>query len=303
MQIPNAPRTDNVDFDLWLNQFVEYTRIMFKGKLSEVVAFTDADATPDVGDGNFFKTANTGATTIAMFDGGSNGQIINVLIADANTTIDFTGTNLKGNGGADWLPAANDHLVCISDGTNWYCSTIDAAISRVDHIFIPADLMSPTTTNGCDALAINEYGIDMKYLAFDNGNAEWATINIQMPPSWDRGTIKVKFHWAGEAGCSENDIVTWLIKGAAVGNDDPLDSATHGDSVYVDDTITAGTSNDLLTTAPSPALTIGGTPALGDIINLSVFRGVGEYNDDMEEDAWLLGLTIEYSKTNEVTAW
>ena len=125
MQIPSAPRTDNVEFDTWLEQFIEYVRIMFKGKLSEVATFTDGDATPDVGDGNFFKTANTGATTITMFDGGSNGQVINVLIADANTTIDFTGTNLEGNVGVDWSPIANDHMTCISDGTNWFCAISD----------------------------------------------------------------------------------------------------------------------------------------------------------------------------------
>lgn len=125
MDISNAPQTGNVDFDTWMNQFVEYIRIMFKGKLSEVAAFADGDATPDVGNGNFFKTANSGATTITMFDGGSNGQTIYVLIADANTTIDFTGTNLEGNAGVDWTPTTNDHMVCISDGTNWFCSISD----------------------------------------------------------------------------------------------------------------------------------------------------------------------------------
>lgn len=123
MDIANPPRTDNIEFDTWIQMFTEYIRIMFKGKLSEVIEFTDADATPDVGNGNFFKTANTGATTITMFDGGTNGQIINVLIGDANTTIDFTGTNLKGNGGIGWAPNANDHMVCVYDGTNWLCDT------------------------------------------------------------------------------------------------------------------------------------------------------------------------------------
>lgn len=125
MQIPNAPRTENTDFDGWLDQFVEYVRIMFKGKLSEVIAFTDGDATPDVGDGNIFKTANTGATTITMFDGGSNGQIINVIIGDVDTTIDFTDTNLEGNAGVDWTPTTNDHMTCVFDGTNWFCTISD----------------------------------------------------------------------------------------------------------------------------------------------------------------------------------
>jgi len=125
MDIANPPRTDNVELDIWLQILTEYIRVVLKGKQSEAIAFTANDATPDVGDGNYFKTANTSATTITMFDGGSNGQIINILIADVNTTIDFTGTNLKGNTGGDWSPTTNDHMTCISDGTNWYCAISD----------------------------------------------------------------------------------------------------------------------------------------------------------------------------------
>lgn len=125
MIISPAPQTGNVEFDMWMHIFVEYIRIITKGKLSEVVAFTASDATPDVGDGNFFKTANTVATTITMFDGGSNGQFIRVIIADTYTTIDFTGTNLKGNAGANWTPTTNDHMDCSYDGTNWHCSISD----------------------------------------------------------------------------------------------------------------------------------------------------------------------------------
>jgi len=125
MEITNPPRTDNIELDIWLQILTEYIRILFKGKMSEAVSFADMDATPDVGDGNFFKTANPHATTITMFDGGSDGQIIYVVIGDTHTTIDFTGTNLKGNAGADWTPTTNDHLVCIRDGNNSYSSISD----------------------------------------------------------------------------------------------------------------------------------------------------------------------------------
>jgi hypothetical protein len=87
--------------------------------------FTDQDATPDVSAARNFKTANTAATTITMFDGGTAGQEIVVVIGDALTTIDFTGTNLKGNGGADWSPASGDHLRATFDGTDWYCECFD----------------------------------------------------------------------------------------------------------------------------------------------------------------------------------
>ena len=92
---------------------------------NDVQAFVSVDATPSVAKGNFFNTSSTAATTITMFDGGVAGQKIMVLIGDANTIIDFTGTNLKGNAGVNWSPANGDWMECIYSGTNWYCSVHD----------------------------------------------------------------------------------------------------------------------------------------------------------------------------------
>lgn len=89
------------------------------------VSFASTDATPSVAGGNVFKTANAAPTTITMLDDGVNGQEVNIIIGDANTTIDFTGTNLKGNAGGDWTPTTNDSMICVFDGTNWYCRISD----------------------------------------------------------------------------------------------------------------------------------------------------------------------------------
>lgn len=87
--------------------------------------FANADATPSVSKGNLFKTANTGATIITTFHDGLAGQVIKVIFGDANTTIDFTGTNLKGNVGGDWTPADGDWMEGVFDGTDWFCSVHD----------------------------------------------------------------------------------------------------------------------------------------------------------------------------------
>jgi hypothetical protein len=128
MEIPQPPRTDNQDYDAWLHKLIRLLRNIFKGQASEFASFTDQDATPDVGDGNCFTTANTLATTITDFDSGRNGQTITVVFGDGLTTIDFTGTNLKGNVGADWSPAQSDHMVCTYDGTYWYCIISDNTV-------------------------------------------------------------------------------------------------------------------------------------------------------------------------------
>jgi len=90
----------------------------------ELNAFTDQDATPDVGAGYNFKTANTVATTITDFvnaQGLLEGHQIFVLINDSYTTIDFTSSGLNGHGGVDWDPSANDSMNCTYDGDDWNC--------------------------------------------------------------------------------------------------------------------------------------------------------------------------------------
>lgn len=89
---------------------------------SVVTLFTDQDATPSVNRGRLFKTANTVATTITNFNDGIAGQMIRVVCNDAFTTVDFSGTNLKGNGGVDWTPIAGDNAICTFDGTDWFCT-------------------------------------------------------------------------------------------------------------------------------------------------------------------------------------
>jgi hypothetical protein len=113
----NWPTTDAKDIFSWIPGQV-LSDLLWSEAFQ---TFTDADATPSVLNGKKYKTANTGATTITMFDDGVDGQDIFVVINDANTTIDFTGTNLKGNAGVDWTPGSGDTMHCVFDGTNWYC--------------------------------------------------------------------------------------------------------------------------------------------------------------------------------------
>jgi hypothetical protein len=93
------------------------------------VTFTDGDATPSIGNREFFVTANTAPTTITNFDDGKVGQKILVRFGDAVTTIDFgtrIASNLQGNSEDDWTPTLGDFMTCTYDGTYWYCTIVDA---------------------------------------------------------------------------------------------------------------------------------------------------------------------------------
>lgn len=93
-----------------------------------IQTIADGDATPSVFttvNNKLYITANASPTTITDFDSGRVGQTIWVIINDVNTTIDFTASGLKGNGGVDWSPTTGDHMICIYDGTDWYCNISD----------------------------------------------------------------------------------------------------------------------------------------------------------------------------------
>ncbi|MFA9409513.1 MAG: hypothetical protein ACERKJ_11875 [Candidatus Dadabacteria bacterium] len=195
--------------------------------------------------------------------------------------------------------------------TTTYALYMAALSIEYDHIFIPAGAFYPSSSLPCADVFVKEYDdtgtVDLQYLAFDGGAAdEYAFINFKMPPSWDLSTIKVKFHWApGHSDCTAADVVTWGVDGVVLGNDDNIDGTAHGTSVTVDDAVTAGKDGDMHVTAASGAVTIAGTPALDDIINLRVYRDAdaSEGSDDMAEDAWLFGITIQYKRTSTTTAW
>jgi N-methylhydantoinase B/oxoprolinase/acetone carboxylase alpha subunit len=90
-----------------------------------ITVFTDQDATPSVLNFEIFRANNTVATTITALDDGYVGQEILVLFTTSNTTVDFTGTTLKGNAGVNWPAASGDHMTCVFDGANWYCDVSD----------------------------------------------------------------------------------------------------------------------------------------------------------------------------------
>lgn len=173
-----------------------------------------------------------------------------------------------------------------------------------DTIYIDAAAMIPSTTNGA-LQGTKEYGtndIDIDYFAFDAGaTEERVQFKLKMPENWDIGTIKVKFDWTSDTGSTAGDTVEWGIKAGALSNDDAIDAAL-GTAQVITDTLLANNGTDLQTTGATPALTVGGTPALGDVIVFEVYRNT-DGTDDMAEDAWLTGITIQYSKAGVPVAW
>ena len=172
------------------------------------------------------------------------------------------------------------------------------------NIFIDAAEMIPCTTNGC-LQGTYEYStndIDVDYLAFDAGAAEErAQFKLKMPENWDRLTIKAKFDWSSASGSTANDTVEWGIKAGALSDSDAIDAAL-GTPQVISDVLLATNGADLQTTLKTPAITVGGTPAINDVLIFEIYRNT-DGTDNMAEDAWLFGVTLHIKLSGAVAAW
>lgn len=85
--------------------------------LRPFITWTDGDTTPSVLNGQNFKTANTGATTITTFDEGREGQRILIVFTDANTTVSEA-SNIRLS--AAFTSTADDTMELVYDGSVWF---------------------------------------------------------------------------------------------------------------------------------------------------------------------------------------
>ena len=178
-----------------------------------------------------------------------------------------------------------------------------AAVYQYNTILVPATAMTATTTNGAaygdTELATNDL---MKcYYAFDGATEEFVTFDVVMPENWDRGTVKAKFYWSSATSSTATDTVEWELGGVAVSDNDALDAAISGAQV-ISDALLADNGTDLQVSGATPAITIAGTPALGDLVTFKISRNVSG-TDTMTEDAWLFACLIQLKATNSVAAW
>ena len=161
-------------------------------------------------------------------------------------------------------------------------------------IWVPASAMSPTESNGCASLANVETTAgrpDMRVLDFDATADEHAQFEIAFPDSWNEGTLTYLVYWTSAA--ADTDGVAWGLQAVAVGNSDTIDVA-YGTAVVVTDDFDSA-AEDCMITAESAALTVAGSPAAGELCFFRLFRDVSDANDDMTEDARLLGIKLFFT--------
>ena len=147
-------------------------------------------------------------------------------------------------------------------------ATVGGAAVKVagkESIWIPAAAMYPSTTNGCSAITQVETTAlrpDLKVLDFAAAADDFAQFAVAFPKSWNEGTVTYQPFWT-VTGTNTGDVV-WQLGGIAVSSDDTINTA-FGTRVATAGLAHSGTSNDLMVSAESGAVTIAGSPAANDL--------------------------------------
>ncbi|MCJ7830959.1 MAG: hypothetical protein MUP86_00325 [Dehalococcoidia bacterium] len=173
-------------------------------------------------------------------------------------------------------------------------ATLKARLEAITaQIFLSAGAAVPKTTAGCAAAAQSEMATNkqnLKTLDFDPTTEEHADFTFALPSDYNGGTMTAKLLWMHPA-TTTNFGVVWGIAGRCYADGDALDAAP-GTEVKVDDT--GGTTSDVYISPATAAITWAGTPAAGQLINLTVARKPGEAGDTMAVDAKLIGVQLTY---------
>jgi len=231
-----------------------------------------ADRGDDAGDEWKLAIADGGVMTLGN-DKNSAGTHVTMLTVTPHATASSATMAFTGS-----ITAAGNAVATVGTQTAW----------------IPACAMRPTKSNGCAVLTDVETTSgrpDMQVLDFDASSDEHAQFQISMPKSWNEGTVTFAVYWTTTA--TDTDGVAWGLQGVAVSDNDTIDVAYGTAVVVTDDALSA--AEDLMVTATSSAVTIGGSPAAGDLCFFRIFRDVSDANDDMAEDARLIGVKVFFT--------
>jgi len=163
-------------------------------------------------------------------------------------------------------------------------------------VFLSAASGQPKVTAGCAAATPVELTTNkqnLKVLDFDKDTEEHADYTFALPSDYNGGTMTAKFFWM-HAATTTNFGVVWGIEGRCYANDDALDQAVGTAQTTAD---TGGTTEDLYISDATAAITWAGTPAGGQLINLTVYRKAADGSDTLAIDARLIGVQLSYTRS------
>lgn len=254
-----------------------------RGTSAECDAFTGV-----VGEA-FYDTSNK---RLRMSDGSTAGGTALAKYSEASinsTSSVHTAQQLELGHASDTTITRVSAGVAAVEGSN--ILTAATGIAQGKHtIWIPALAMVARTTNGAAPGTVETTTNKnmLKTLDFDATTQEFAQFSIAMPKSWNEGTVTFQPIWS-HASTTTNFGVVWALQGVATSDDDALDVAFGTEQTSTD---TGGTTDDRYIGPESSAITIGGSPAEGDVVQFQIKRNVSDGSDTMAVDARLHGIKL-----------
>jgi hypothetical protein len=281
-----------------LSQFAATTSAQLAGVMTDetgtgalVFANSPTLVTPALGTpASGVLTNCTGLPTAGLV----NDAVTYAKIQNVSATDRLLGRSTAGAGDVEEITCTAAGRAILDDATAAAQLTTLGALGQGLHsIFIPAGAMISRTTNGAavGTLEMTTNKNMLRTLDFDATTQEFAQFEIQMPKSWDEGTITYFVTWSHPA-TTTNFGVVWSLAGVAMSDNETADVA-FGTAVTLADT--GGTTNNRYQTSISSAVTIGGTPAAVDLVQFQLARAPADASDTMAVDARLHGLTILYT--------
>ena len=158
-------------------------------------------------------------------------------------------------------------------------------------IWFPASAMeaaastAPATSN---AVEIGTSLFAARTMDFATDADDYAYFGVQMPKSWDAGTLVCQFVWSA-TGTTANTVL-WGLAANSLGDDAVLTEAFPTPTTQID---TNSTTADDLMVSPEVSVTVGSTPTAEDYVAFEVMRDVS--GDNLAEDARLHGIKIHYT--------
>ncbi len=255
----------------------------------------------NIGTGNahVFKQKSGVDLQLRSFSAGTNIDFVtgDTIVISAKTRVDsFSATTLSAS--TFYSGSSNIDTLFIHKGI-------------YNNIWVDAGAMVGSTLSGATSnteeytgSSIYTQNIMSDHYSFTATTAQTVQFRISMSDDWDRGTIKSKIYWDPDAGASLNDGVVWGVSAGALSNSDVLSGETIlGTEVTINDQVIA--PKTLHITSASTSITIGGNPALEDLIIFQIARKVDDSNDNMTKNAKLLGCNLQYKEmlSSGATQW
>lgn len=132
------------------------------------------------------------------------------------------------------------------------------------------------------------YVLDYRDNGTASSSAQW---QIVMPDNWDAGTVNAIFYMTATTTSASSGRCTMCIRGASFTSADAFTGDKWGTSVCQN--LAQTTANGLEIGTSTAAITVGNTPAAGDVVNWEVWRNS---NDDGRANyCGLVSVKIEYS--------